>query len=143
MDQVPLWCSGIMLSAAVLMIAALSGLIIVRGLGALWPAPLWRMTLADGSARLGLIHATERIPHPEDRQGQPLMRTLLRVGNRDLSSSDFVWIDDARINARERPAEAVVVERTEWGPFYGFIAQVQAPGQPAVTQSQEVWAAFR
>jgi phosphate transport system permease protein len=127
MDRTPVWLAGVMLGTALLMIAALLSLVAVKGLATLWPSALWEITLDDGTRHLGLVHRHETILHRSDADGRASTRTFVRVGNRDLTGTDFVWIDDARIVARRKPPHAVTVERLEWGPFYGFVQAVQTP----------------
>ena len=144
LDQAAVWCSGVLLSAALLMIVGLFGLILVSGLGGFWPARLWQVTLKDGSTRLGRIHATESIYQSEDGEDHPARRTLFQIGNRDLDGTDFVWIDDAQIVSRAQPANAVVVERLEWGPFYGFLQRITGPGRDVSGQQPEaIWTALK
>ena len=143
MERLPVWFTGTMLAMASLMIVLLIGLVTVRGLCALWPKTLWEVTLEDGTRYLGLEHATEEIPHA-DSENRPARRTLFRIGNRDFYSSDFVWVDDARIQAREKPREAVVIERLEWGPFYGFLTEVKTPSRSTESVSErELWTLLR
>jgi phosphate transport system permease protein len=121
LERLPIWLTGTTLAVALLMIAGLLALIMVRGLRTFWPEPLWEIARADGTQYLGLAHKTERAAGQE-AQGVA-RRTLWRIGNRDLYGGDFVWVDDAAVASRRRPADAVVVERLEWGPFYGFIEE--------------------
>ena len=144
LDQAAVWFSGAMLSAALLMIAGLFGFILVCGLGAFWPAPLWRVTLKEGSAYLGLVHSTESIPHAGASEDHAATRTLLRLGNRDLNGSDFIWITDAQIASRAKPADAVYIDRLEWGPFCGFVQQIIGPGGvPRHQPSDQLWSALQ
>ncbi|MBI3010341.1 MAG: phosphate ABC transporter permease PstA [Candidatus Omnitrophica bacterium] len=127
LERLPIWLTGVTFSAAVLMIVGLIGLILVKGLGTFWPRELWQVSLKDGRHYLGLVHMAEAIPNQFDEQGKPLQRTLYRIGNRDLYGTDFVWVEDAQVTMRQRPNEATVVERLEWGPFHGFVKEVQTP----------------
>ena len=139
LDLAPVWLSGAMLSVALLMIVALVGLIMGRGFSALWPVPLWQITLKNGSSHLGLIHATEFIPQTGDSVKKPLRRTLFRIGNRDLYGNDFVWIDDDQVISRMHPADVVIIERLEWGPFYGFLKQMRIRGEAIERQGPQLW----
>jgi phosphate transport system permease protein len=143
MDRLPIWLTGTMLGAALLMIATLLGFVMVRGLRAFWPVPLWQVTLDDGTSYLGLLHSAETIPPAHGESGPPRRRTFYRIGNRDLVGVDFVWIDDDRIAARERPPRAVVAERVEWGPFYGTIKAVLNPDGAVEGSSEQVWSALQ
>ena len=55
-------------------------------------------------------------------------RDLLKQGNRDLSGADFAWIVDEWLSNRSYPEEIMVLERREWGNFYGFLESVQEDG---------------
>jgi phosphate transport system permease protein len=141
--QWPIWLSGIWFAVAVLMIVGLLGLILASGLKTFWPTPLWRVTLKEGATYLGQAHREEVIPHQFDAAGAPKRRTLYRVGNKDLSGADFVWVDDDAVTARTRPAEAMAVERLEWGLFYGFVQQLQIDGQVVVGTPEVLWQTLR
>lgn len=125
LSQLPIWFTGITLSMALLMIVGLLTLILAKGLRTFWPEPVWQVTLADGTEHLGLVHKAEAMPAGSGT------RTLYRTGNRDLTGADFVWVEDARVERRIRPADAAVVERLEWGPFYGFLSAVSTPNVDA------------
>ena len=141
-DRVPIWLAGSVLGMALLMILGLLGLVLVRGGRTFWPTPLWEITLTDKTRYLGLAHETETIPGQQSQQGVPLRRTLYRIGNRDLYGTDFVWIDDQSIKAQRRPAEAIVVERLEWGPFYGFPSGVKTPREAVAGDAAPVLTAL-
>jgi phosphate transport system permease protein len=53
------------------------------------------------------------------------MRVRVKAGNRDITGSDFQWIDETRVVARSRPADAAVVERLEWGNFHGTFVELR------------------
>lgn len=142
LGQLSIDLTGCALGIALLMIAGLIGLVMARGLGAFWPAPLWDVTLEDGSRDLGLVHSHEPIPHDVDAQGTPHGRTLFRIGNRDLYGSDFVWVKDQQIVKRVRPPEAAVIERLEWGPFYGVVSEVKTPTITIAGDAEKAWKAL-
>ncbi|MCP4658117.1 MAG: phosphate ABC transporter permease PstA [bacterium] len=47
-------------------------------------------------------------------------RRLVRTGNYRLTQNHFHWLSDYEITSTSYPEWAVVVERLEWGRFYGF-----------------------
>ena len=47
-------------------------------------------------------------------------RHLLKVGNRDLYGRDFAWFLDRDLANWQQPLHATVIERREWGNFFGF-----------------------
>ena len=57
----------------------------------------------------------------------------MKVGNRDLYGSDFVWIDESQVAGRSAPPEVAVIERTEWGALIGTIREVREAGTVVLT----------
>lgn len=133
------WGAGASLGIAVLMIIALLSFIFVRGFGALWPQPIFRIATASGEEYLALIHGVESMEKQVGEQGaaeQALanqgelpMRFLLRVGNKELYPADFVWVPEAEISETSQPDRAVYIERQEWGPFIGFLGSMNIKGE--------------
>ncbi|MBS1116388.1 MAG: conserved rane protein of unknown function, partial [candidate division NC10 bacterium] len=70
-------------------------------------------------------------------------RIKLKVGNRDLYGADFAWVDEDTIVAREVPADAVVIERREWGNLYGTIKEVRDAGGSVAQGPEAGWAAVQ
>ena len=121
-----IWLSGGALAFSLVMVAGLVILVLVNGLGSFWPSPIARLTLAGGKELMGQVAQREKIPQPGAPPGTAeRYRIQVRVGNRDLYGADFVWVDDADIVRRDFPAEAVLIERQEWGNLYGFIKEVR------------------
>jgi phosphate transport system permease protein len=105
-------------------VMALLVLLGVHGLAYFWQKDLVLVELRDGSRQLGEIQDREPIPPgPEVPAGSE--RIQMKVGNRDLSGADFIWIDEPEIVERTRPAEAVVLERMEWGNAYGTLVEIR------------------
>lgn len=57
-----------------------------------------------------------------------LTRYLLKVGNRDITGRDFLWTLQPYLTDIKFPKELVVVERKEWGNFYGRIIELKEDG---------------
>ena len=137
------WLTGGALAFALLMVVGLLGLILYNGLGFFWPADLHQFTLKDGSVTLGRITAREVIPQPDAAPGTPERHRLqVKRGNRDLYGSDFVWLNEDQVVRRERPANAVVIERREWGDFIGTITGLERAGQSGPAEPAALRAAF-
>jgi phosphate transport system permease protein len=113
------WVTAGGIATALLMILGLLVLVLVNGLTAYWPGRVTRIRLDDGATLLGEVARSEP------------GRKLVRTGNYDLTGKDFQWVEDARIAAEDRPADAWVFERLEWGRFYGTLREVRLDGQPA------------
>jgi phosphate transport system permease protein len=126
------------------MVAGLVLLILVHGLGFFWPADVVRFVRDDGTVILGQVNEREAIPQPGAAVGTPPQyRIQVKQGNRDFYGADFVWIDEAKIVDRQRPADAAVVERREWGDFVGFITEVRDGAQVVARGSEEGWATLQ
>jgi phosphate transport system permease protein len=68
-------------------------------------------------------------------------RILLKTGNRDLSGEDFRWILGPGILQQSIPLSMVVLEREEWGAFFGRVIGIKQAGQ--LLKSKEVWVDFQ
>jgi phosphate transport system permease protein len=137
--QLMTWLCAGTLSLNLLLILGLLGLLAFQGLGYFWQKPLWLLELADGKKVLGEIYETEDIPESGHAGEAQKTRLRVKVGNRDLSGSDFRWIDEAQIVARSRPADAMLLERLEWGNFHGFVRELRVNGQSMARGEDAVW----
>ncbi len=135
-------CAGA-LALNLVLILGLLVLIGSKGLGFFWQKKLALLTVADGEQVLGEINLRELRPPSEWKDPeQPLYRIRLKVGNRDLTGADFVWVDETAITARSYPPEAVMLERLEWGNFYGRMMELKSGDAVTATGADEVWRAF-
>ena len=139
-----IWLTGGALALSLLMVAGLVLLVLLNGLGFFWPSPIVRLTLSDGKELLGQVTQREAIPQPDAPPGTATRyRIQVKIGNRDLYGADFIWVEEATIARRDLPAEAVLIERREWGNLYGFIKEVR-DNERAVAQGPEAaWSALQ
>ena len=133
------WLTGGALVLALLMIAGLLLLIAVNGFATFWPGSLERVALDDGTVYMG--EAT-RVEYYTNAEGEKIARTLLRTGNFDLTGTHFQWVDSSNLAEQNDPEWATLVERLEWGRFYGFPKQFILEGEVVATRDAEVWAMF-
>ncbi len=133
-----IWLAGSALSVCLLMIAGMIALILTNGLGFFWPGPLVQLTLTDGTTVLGEVTAREPIPQPGTAEHLKQFRIQLKLGNRDLTGSDFRWIDEQAIASRTLPADALYIERREYGPFLGYAVALTSGGQEIASGSAAV-----
>jgi len=123
-----LWLSAGALATSLLLVVGLVVLVAWNGLGYFWQAPLAELELTDGTRVLGEI--AERKP----------TELRIRYGNRDLGGSDFRWIALHDVRAETQPRDALVLERTEWGRFYGFPVAVRRGDTPIADGPDAVFA---
>jgi phosphate transport system permease protein len=140
-----IWLTGGALAFALLMVGGLIGLVLANGLGFAWPRDVARLTLTDGRVVIGEIVAREPVP-PGTLEGAPeparAYRIKVKQGNRDLYGNDFLWIDESAIARRESPSDIVVIERREWGNFYGHIVEVRDRAHVVARGDPEAWRAL-
>jgi phosphate transport system permease protein len=63
----------------------------------------------------------------------------MKIGNRDLYGLDYRWIDTDQIVERATPADLVMVERREWGNFYGRLRTLTKEDQLVAEGAEAVW----
>ena len=119
-----IWLAGSGLGICLVLIGGMIALILTRGLGFFWPLPIEEITLTDGSVVLGEVVGREPIPQPGTPEHLKHFRIQLKLGNRDLTGTDFRWITDADIASRATPPDVLYVERREYGPFIGRPASI-------------------
>ncbi len=137
-----IWMNAGAVSIAVIMTLGLLTVIAVRGLGHFWPADVVQATyqIPGQEARLmaGEISRMEEVPRarlaasgmPVDPQGGEFMtRELFKVGNRDLFGADFTWVVGEWLSNPSTPENLTVLERREWGNFYGYLVNVKENGE--------------
>ena len=124
-----IWLSGAGLSLSLIMVAGLLFAIFFNAAQFFWPGETVRFVLEDGRTVMGEVTGREAIPDPENPEVPPQYRIQVKQGNRDIYGIDFLWIDEKSIASTQLPADAVVVERREWGNFYGTIKEVRSQGK--------------
>lgn len=116
------WVTAAALSTTLLICAVLIIVVMVNGLGVFWPSRVALLELENGQKVAGEI--TQRQATALD-DGE---RIQLKTGNRDLYGIDFRWIDLDQVENMTWPPELVVLERQEYGNFYGYLRGIEAPG---------------
>jgi phosphate transport system permease protein len=148
------WLNAGTVTISLIMVMGILGLIAVRGLGHFWPADVMQAmyTEMDGSQKIvaGEIY-DEKIDTAQrlreagiDIPGDvaTVTRLSLKVGNRDLGSADFKWVFEDRLSNITYPTDMVVLERYEWGHFYGRLKEVRQAGE-VVASGSSAWAALQ
>ena len=133
-------CGGA-LALCLLLVAGLLGLLLYHGMGYFWQSPVVELTLDDGSVVAGEIVEREEIPS-DDEHAEARHRIRLMVGNRDLTGHDFIWIDESRIEHATYPEDLLLIERLEWGKFYGRLQAIRSGDQVLAADPRAAAAAW-
>ena len=142
-----IWLNAAAVSASLIAVAGLLGLIAARGLGHFWPADIAEISyLKDGQTvrLIGEIRDEEIVPRerlvsagltvPEGVES--VRRVQLKSGNRDFTGLDFAWILGPDIQKQTYPEDLLVIERREWGNAYGYLREVHEDGKTVASGAQ-------
>jgi phosphate transport system permease protein len=141
-----IWLNGGAVTLCMLMVVGLLGLIAVRGFGHFWPANIVLTSATDNGGTkhiiMGEVVRSEIIPADIARDNgykipdeqELLTRYLIKLGNKDVTSRDFMWVLENGMDAWQYPLDAVAVERREWGNFYGYLVSINENGKAVLTK---------
>ncbi len=126
-----IWMNAGAISIALVAVAGLLLLIMIRGMSHFWPANVDMFYFEKDQTSTTVIAeiieketvAAGSVPGIDASAGN-VIRYLVKTGNRDVSGSDFRWIFEEGLKERSQPGELMVLERIEWGNFYGFLQTV-------------------
>jgi phosphate transport system permease protein len=138
-----IWLSGAGLAFSLILVAALLLAIFFNATQYFWPRETVSFYLDDGRTILGEVTGREAIPDPDNPEAPPKYRVQVKQGNRDIYGVDFLWIDEDAIQSTQTSVDSVVVERREWGNFYGVITEVRDRGKTLASGSDKGLATIR
>ncbi len=147
-----IWLNAAAVSASLIIVIGLLILIAVQGLSHFWPkavmqAQYVQANAADSNAAsirlIGEIHNNEEVSIEQLKalginiktDKETATRFLIKTGNRDISGADFKWMLEPYLTEKQFPKNILVLERREWGNFYGYLKTVTMNGK--VTASGE------
>ena len=146
------WLNAGAVAISVVMVVGLLGLVAVRGLSHFWPHTIIEgvYTEPDGSSYtiIGEVADEEWVAASRVRgtgvaipeEVKVVKRMLIKTGNRDITGLDFRWLIAENLQNVTTPEQLMVVERREWGNFYGYLVAVKengrvvASGESALTE---------
>lgn len=147
-----IWFNAGAVAICLMMVVGLLGFIAAKGAAHFWPKSIISLIYDQpGKASkplLGQVMAKETISRQRlaesgvDVNGHPqefFQRLQLKIGNRDISGLDFIWVVDDFTQQKQYPREAVLIERLEWGNFYGFIEEILQDGQPLAFSGSQLF----
>jgi len=134
------WLTGAAIATSVIIVVALLFLIAARGMPYFWPANVvvaeYRDPAHETVRVMAEIVEIEAVTTARLKSAglavdakQPFYdRLLIKVGNRDQFGADFRNLLSDWLVERSTPGDVLVLERMEWGNFYGVPVAVKQAG---------------
>lgn len=135
------WLNAAAVSTCLIMVIAVLGLITVRGVGHFWPSKIIQFSYQEAGSEpqtiIGEMVDSSVTPAAMAKSAgytladneDALVQHLIKTGNRDITGTDFRWIQDRNIKSQTEPTDLVTIERREWGNFYGQFLAVKENGK--------------
>ena len=158
-----IWINAGAVAISIVMVIGLLMLLAVRGMVHFWPSDVIRADYSVPSST-GSIESIEVVGEMVERETVPASqviasgipvedrstgyeRTLVKLGNRDLTGADFRWLLNDFLTDIEYPSGIIVLERFEWGNFYGFLEEVRENGNVIASRAEgageeQLWQEF-
>jgi len=145
-----IWLTAASVSLSLIVVFGLIAMIMVRGLGYFWPASIIEAHYEEPNSApmtlVGEIYDNEKVLTKRlSKNLQPLAngqewvkRSLIKTGNRDLYGLDFRWVLNPALKEIRYPENVLVVERREWGNFYGYLQTLKQNGEVIAT-GEDAW----
>lgn len=149
------WITAAAVSLSIMVVIGLLGLLAIRGFAHFWPSDvIAAKSLSNQQMVLGEIVESEMVPLQQlkdsglviDSDQELVERLLIKQGNRDITGIDFAWYLPEKFQDSHFPETAMVIERREWGNFYGYLHQVKREGElvaDAGEDDKQAWASFQ
>jgi len=145
-----IWFSAGGMALALVLVLGVLWLTAVRGLGYFWPSPVVETTYVEKDGRkvriIGEVKEEEEVAVKRLREagfdipGEAAFTTrlLFKLGNRDLTGTDFKWFPIPLLGEFAYPRDVLTVERHEWGNLYGHLRAVKEKGR-VVAEGEAAW----
>lgn len=152
-----IWINAAAVSISAIAVVGLLILLAVRGFGHFWPADVmdahYTLPGEEQTRIIGENVQTESVPLEQlrsagfklDTDEQFIERQLIKQGNRDVNGVDFSWLLSRHLSDIRYPEDLMVVERLEWGNFYGYLRSVKEAGVVVTDESagpEELWKVY-
>jgi phosphate transport system permease protein len=145
-----IWLNAAAVSISLLLVLGLLLLIAIQGLGHFWPKTVAEMSYRDEQDQvrmiMGEIAGTNQyggliagsVDAGDETAGRVPFQYLIKSGNREVNGYDFHWVPASKIERWHYPDQVTVIERKEWGNYYGFIESINEQGR-AIATNLDAW----
>ena len=137
-----IWLNAAAVSTCLIMVVGVLGLIVARGVGHFWASPIVQLSYQEEDGQIKTIigeHVDSTVTPAAMAKAtgfklsdneDVLVQYLMKTGNRDLTGTDFRWIQERHIKEQSQPSDMMVIERREWGNFYGTLLSLIHISEP-------------
>ena len=145
-----IWLNAAAVSICIIMVLGVLGLVTVRGVGHFWPSQVTQFNYQEEGKPSRIIIGEEvetsitpalmakSTGHIMADDEDTLVQYLVKTGNRDITGTDFMWIEARNVKEQSEPLDLMVIERREWGNFYGRLLEVKE-GSKTIATGKEAW----
>ncbi|GKW23913.1 phosphate transport system permease protein PstA [Pectobacterium carotovorum subsp. carotovorum] len=137
------WLTASSISISLLAMLAIIVLLAGQGMRYLWPQPVWLLTLQPEQgvqrALMGEIYAEQTLSPSQLQQanlasssGKEETRYLIKIGQREIHGQSFRTLLSRDVVRFDKPADILVLKRTNNGTAYGYLAGMLEGEQPLV-----------
>ena len=133
------WLTAGTVAFSLILVLGVLGMVGYQGVIHFWPSSVVQISLQGNQAgtALGEVVGSETVSVARLRdQGvqipegiNQIERLLLKTGNRKIYGFDFKWFNETDYDDMSLPPDVAVIEREEWGNFYGFLVGLKFDGQ--------------
>ena len=134
------WLNAGAVAISMIMVVGLLLLIASRGLGHFWPKTVYQIEFDNGNETVLVIGErvdTEEVARKRiiesglkvNSEAERIKRSLIKVGNREILGIDFMHTVEPNEISVSKPVDVLVLERTQWGNFYGFLQNIKSEGE--------------
>ncbi len=117
------WLTAVAISIPLILLFGFLFLVIKNAFFAFWPVELKEFQLNNSRSILGQQTLKEK--YFDSEKNADLFRLQIKQGNRDTFGEDFIWVNTSEIAKISQPEDALLVERLEWGDFFGFVKGIK------------------
>lgn len=143
------WITAGAVSVSIIMVFGILGLITVKGLEHFWPKSVWAVEYrwqGENQHLVGEFQSSEYVTRERlenagiSLPGDAIMieRHLFKTGNRDIFGVDFRNIVEPLILSKSNPEQLVVLERVEFGDFFGELQGLEQNGK-RISAGKDGW----
>lgn len=144
------WLAGMGLTVGLLMVVYLLGLILVRGITVFWPKKVIEITLSESSTNSikaartlgGELNRVQAKYIPKKLSDDAAAQSTgsespdewqIFTGNKDVYGFSFKYVPESDIVKVNDPADAIVIERLEYGDVFGVPIRLVTPSGESIT----------